>query len=646
MATAAGAVELVQPGHLVAGDTYGYGVTASGVLVGDSENASGNPIAFIWTPDGGMVSLGTLGGTTSYADDVSADGTIVVGMSYTATGKSHAYYWSSATGLMYDMGTFGGDDSEAYAISDDGEVIVGYAEDVAGNYQSFYWTDIVSMVMIAPLAGGAGSCAYNVNSDGTVIVGVSDNGVYDEAYRWTSAGTVGLGVIAAFGGYSESEAWGVSSDGSVVVGTSTSASSLFTAFRWTEETGMVSLGTLGGMFSFAYAVSDDGDIVVGSATNADGDSLGYVWTSLGMRSVNDLLTSAGVDMTGISVNECTAISGDGQTVVGNGLDASGTAATYLIRNAGITTAAALNQSLGQLSAVASDISYMAMGTMRGIMDQADHLPAPGTIRLWLSGSLLGDASLPGADKGGEGGLGVSAELADGLVLGSGLFLGRRKVDTLYGGSQQSNMFGPGAFLSYAPDPLGWRFKLGALYERASLALDRGYSNGSGSTVASGATKGHVLSLSGHLGWIHPLTPALSVQPYLEYDLQATILDAYTETDTPFPVHFNERRDIMNKSRLGAELRCSAWENLDLWTWAAWSHRFEEKGPSMSGYLVGLSDFTYGGAQIDRDWGELGGGLKYRPSDRVECYSRVTVAVGNDRYAAPDLALTSGVSWAF
>ncbi len=275
----------------------------------------------------------------------------------------------------------------------------------------------------------------------------------------------------------------------------------------------------------------------------------------------------------------------------------------------------------------------------------DGNPAP-VFANGQSSIVITAPSVPGDDMGGEGGFGISLPLTDGLTLGTGMFMGRRSVDLQYNGKQISNMFGPGAFLSYAPEPYGWRAKLGALYERASLELNRGYTNGAGSTVAKGDTEGHVFSLSGHLGYIHPLTPVLAVQPYVEYDLQATILDAYTETDTPFPAHFDERRDVMNKARLGAELRCTQWENLDLWGWGAWSHRFDEKGPSMEGYLVGLTDFSYGGGTIDHDWAEVGGGVKYRPGERTEMFSRVTFALGNDHYAAPDVALNTGVSWSF
>ncbi|WP_419785753.1 autotransporter domain-containing protein [Pseudodesulfovibrio sp.] len=642
------AVSVDSTGQLVPGyiHTYGYGVTSGGAIVGNGEDASSNRIAFYWTPTGGTVQL-SLGGTDSAADDISKDGGVVVGYADVG-GKDHAFYWEAASNTMHDIhDVVLAQNSEAYAVSSDGLVAVGGYQDWTGNEQSFYWTNSLGMIRINPVGTDTDSRAYGANADGSVIVGSSD-GVSTLAYRWTKASNtaVSLGVIAPFGTTSESEAFDVNADGSVVVGTSTSVSFRYAAFRWTEETGMVDLGDLGGFWTEARAVSDDGNIVVGFSMNSAMESEGFVWTGLGMKSVNDMLADAGVDMAGLKVEECTNISGDGTTIVGNGQDALGHYNAYLIRDAGIVTPSALNLSLTQLSAVASDISYMAMGTMRGIMDQADHLPAPGKSRFWIVGSLLGDTSLPGRDKGGEGGIGVSRELLNGLTLGTGLFLGRRSVDTKFGGSQDSSMFGPGAYLSYAPRPVGLRFKLGALYERAHLKLDRGYPNGAGSTVASGSTDGEVFSLSSHLGWMLPLSDTFSVQPYVEYEGQFTRLDAYSESDTPFPAHFNERRDTMSKGRLGMELRCAAAENLDLWSWAAWSHRFESKGPSMDGYLLGLNDFSFQGARIDQDWGEIGAGFKLRPSDNVEIYSRATAAVGNDRYAAPDLALTSGLSWSF
>lgn len=66
--------------------------------------------------------LGTLGGASSYANDINSDGT-VVGQADNAAGLSRAFRWT-ATGGMTDLGTLPGDDwSTACCITDDGRIL-------------------------------------------------------------------------------------------------------------------------------------------------------------------------------------------------------------------------------------------------------------------------------------------------------------------------------------------------------------------------------------------------------------------------------------------------------------------------------------------------------------------------------------------
>jgi probable HAF family extracellular repeat protein len=91
--------------------------------------------AFLWT-SAGIVDLGTLGGGSSAASGVSADGSVVVGVSQIAGNSDyHAFRWTRLTG-MQDLNTLltkAGIDMtvitlhEAVAISGNGEFIGGQA---------------------------------------------------------------------------------------------------------------------------------------------------------------------------------------------------------------------------------------------------------------------------------------------------------------------------------------------------------------------------------------------------------------------------------------------------------------------------------------------------------------------------------------
>jgi probable HAF family extracellular repeat protein len=86
-----------------------------------------------------MQNLGTLGGDSSLALAVSADGSVVVGWATNAAGQKRAFRWTAARG-MQDLGTLGGSESEAHGVSADGSVVVGWACNAAGQPRAFRWT--------------------------------------------------------------------------------------------------------------------------------------------------------------------------------------------------------------------------------------------------------------------------------------------------------------------------------------------------------------------------------------------------------------------------------------------------------------------------------------------------------------------------
>jgi probable HAF family extracellular repeat protein len=227
----------------------------------------------------GNSNLGFLpGAQESAASAVNADGTVVVGSSPPLGASSispQAFRWvednsgSPSGGTMTALGVLpGATTSQANGVNGDGTIVVGRSGTAA-----FRWVKDNSgspsggtMTSLGFLPGSTSSGANGVNSDGSVVVGFSGQ----QAFRWTSGTMIGLGMLP---GAADSNATGVSDDGAVVVGTSGGQ-----AFRWTPAEGMRSIfdlltaagANLAGWNLFsATGVSADGTVMVGTGSFND-----------------------------------------------------------------------------------------------------------------------------------------------------------------------------------------------------------------------------------------------------------------------------------------------------------------------------------------------------------------------------------------
>jgi probable HAF family extracellular repeat protein len=256
-------------------------MNASGQVVGNSYKADGTSHAFSWTATGGMIDLGTLGGSYSYATAVSDIGQVVGSSGATADdGVSHAFSWTAAGGMI-DLGTIAdGYGTVAMAVNSSGQV-VGYSSDGWGPNRAFSWTAATGMIDLGTL-GHDRSYAVAVNSGGQVV-GINyrftDDGTPSRAFSWTaSGGMIDLGTLG--GNYSSAAA--VSASGQVVGSSETAAGSLH-AFLWSAAGGMIDLGTLGGEYnvaSQAIAITASGQ-VIGISHRAEGPYHGFSWTASG-----------------------------------------------------------------------------------------------------------------------------------------------------------------------------------------------------------------------------------------------------------------------------------------------------------------------------------------------------------------------------
>ncbi len=276
------------------------------------------------------------GGFSSAATSVSADGSIVGGISFSEAGPDgEAFLWTAETGLM-GLGDLPGGDflSGVFGVSDDGLAAAGasFSAESALSMpplQSFHWTAETGLVPLGDLPGGTfSSFTLSISGDGRVVVGDSDSASGREAFRWSAeTGMVGLGDFE--GGDFDSTVVSASFDGSVIVGTGTNSIGKM-ALRWTEEAGLSELGDLPGgeIFSTAASVSNDGLVVAGRSSSANSSASGlpvtlasgteaFRWTAeMGMIGLGDL---AG----GNFFSTATAISGDGSIIVGQSEGAFG-----------------------------------------------------------------------------------------------------------------------------------------------------------------------------------------------------------------------------------------------------------------------------------------------------------------------------------
>jgi uncharacterized membrane protein len=299
--------------------------------------------------------LGTFGATRSVAQDVSADGSVVVGTVVDAiNNRTSVFRWTRQGSELRPSS------NEHAAISADGSVVVGTYSGPNG-VEAFRWMADGTFHGLGDLPGGLfSSAAFDVSADGSVIVGVSstvfDGETVGQAFRWTAQGRmVGLNI-----GRPNSRATATSADGGIVVGTSdvntfigfhhnvedgvtqlvflpgrfsdsvhavsadgvtVVGSSLFRvglsgfrdeAFRWTERDGAVSLSPA----HVAYDVSADGSVIVGQSPVHGA----FYWTKeTGMLSLQEVLVSLGVsNLDGWQLGSAEGVSPDGRTIVGVG----------------------------------------------------------------------------------------------------------------------------------------------------------------------------------------------------------------------------------------------------------------------------------------------------------------------------------------
>lgn len=335
----------------IIGSALATDVSADGsVVVG---NTIGAYETFRWTQSAGIVPLGRATvpalGVGAGTPDVSYDGNYISATILDDTGTLATQgRWTNGVGwqeLMPPVPPTGGvlDQSlgSAWGLSGDGKVVTGFywrPGQPGGSAHASQWKE--GSVVTDLGSDGMSSSGRAVNYDGSVIVGWDEHPSFGNRRPAVWVNGVKTVFTPTNDGPSEltaSNAAGdvvVGSDFNFVAGHEDSAIWRYTGGNWVVQ----NLGSLPGTsFQGVSILSDitaDGSMAVGYNRQTFNflTSSGTIWTAeTGLISATQWLASSGVTLPdGFLITDLAAISADGFTIVGNGLDASFNSQAFII----------------------------------------------------------------------------------------------------------------------------------------------------------------------------------------------------------------------------------------------------------------------------------------------------------------------------
>ncbi|MBZ5600094.1 MAG: hypothetical protein LAN83_17435 [Acidobacteriia bacterium] len=336
------------------------------LLTGVSLAAPISPVfhAFVWTSQGGMQDLGTLGALESGAAAINASGQVVGTLIQLPDGaQDRAYFWSSSTG-MQDLGTLPGHDiSFAYSINRSGVVVgmSGKSTD-SSTFRGFTWTATSGMRSLGKPPGTVNSSAIGINDSGVVLMSAcvalcSSSTLTQHGFVSTPSG--GWHDIGTLGGQSTFVS-AIANDGTVVGCSNPPGYTDCHAFIWTRLGGMRDLGTLNGHYgSVAYAINSLGN-VVGESHKKGAAGQDVLWPS--GQAARALKSLGGGVSYALGIN-------DHNQIVGYSWVNGGGAHAFLLDKNGI-------RDLGTLGGVADTSSASAINSSGVVVGSSDVSTGP------------------------------------------------------------------------------------------------------------------------------------------------------------------------------------------------------------------------------------------------------------------------------
>ncbi|QYO76025.1 hypothetical protein [Devosia salina] len=621
--------------------SYAYDVSADGgVVVGTAGSSNLTQVAFRWDADTGMTALP---GSGVDGRGISGDASTVIGYHIVPDGGggSHveAFRWTQAGGML-DLGTGGYTSSVANGVSSDGSVIVGEVSG-AGQNVAFAWTEATGMQLLGWMAGGAPSTRATDVSDTGILVGNSRMAGGDYQAFYKDLGSVdGLQGLGYFGGGDYSRAEAITNDANFIVGEATDSGNVGHAVRWTWEgaaygSAMALDGGTGWIYSEATDIAADGATVVGQyilVDEADG-TVAFRWTEAsGAQSLDAWLAESGVVVGGWILREATAISDDGSTIVGWGEAGAGQYQAFLARAGVLFGTTDYAHSVASLQEVARLPSAIATGRLLHSLPAASGMPG-------LSASFDFE-HVQGSSSNLGGGMLTWRQPGWAITGGGGAML--MASSPLYGGGSATYSgawLGGGAAVdlgtAFAVPALdGLELSVGARADMLQATINRNYLNGSAIETAIGQTGISTLTGAIRASWNRPLGDTLAVTPYAQWLVGRSTMAGYRETGGAGAGTVSEQVNTTNLVTAGIEADLKVSSKVTIGVSYALNHLLDGSVGGVSVAMPGFASFAAPAASHESTWHSIGVDLEWAPTDRLRL----------NTYASANLGGTYAENW--
>jgi hypothetical protein len=554
-------------------------------------------------------------------------------------------------------------------VSDDGSMAVGeesYGLNDNGS-RALWWTDTTNSdlrpTLLNPLSGvdgdqkwsDDGAWASAMNGAGTRAVGASyfndedsfdQDGEYSQAVYWDLTGDSPvakyIGSLRGDGsmGTGESDALDISRNGNWIVGWAQTDTGV-SPFISNNGQGMIAIASPDADYSDygeALGVSNDGTAVGHFHRNESLEqrsrygSLAFVHNQdWGSKTVADWLESSGVQVAeGMHYLNATAISEDGKVIVGVAEEGDGEIGFIARAGSGSIDPAAFQSTLMD----AGSVPPLITGVMNSVMNGSHHIPLQlmkgpsrhawfttdgGRWDRYNSNSLLTEA-------------GLAVDLFDKQLL-AGFGFGLNWLEQKNGAinSDLNGQYYLGE-LSYKPTDVPLVFTLTGSIGNWDADIRRNYLTAGLPDSSTGSTDitSRVLRFSVH--WLDAFkVGGFGITPKIQYSVNDTTMDAYTENGGGFPAAFNKQSSTAQEMRYGLWAARTFMQDKFLVRFRVEAvQRLDSSPAGTSGTVIGLFNFNQPGQSIKRAWTQFGTDFVYSINNRTNLTASVnTATTGED-----------------